>query len=92
MLCARAVTIVSVSVEDRPEERARDERADFLARRALACGWLCVVPGAFLPLLALGGVFFGYQASRYGRREAGITLMVAGALVFAVRLALFLAG
>jgi hypothetical protein len=28
---------------------------------------------------------------RYGRREAGITLMVAGVLVFAVRLMLFLA-
>jgi hypothetical protein len=80
-----------VSVEESPEERARDQRADFLARRAIACGWVCVVPGAFLPLLALGGVFFGYQAMRYGRRDAGITLMVAGVLVFAVRLMLFLA-
>ena len=81
-----------MSAEQTSEDQSREARADFLARRALLCGWLCVVPGAFLPLLALGGVFFGYQVIRYGRREAGLTLLVAGVLVFAVRLALFVAG
>ena len=81
-----------MSAERTTDDESREARADFLARRALLCGWLCVVPGAFLPLLALGGVFFGYQVIRYGRREQGITLIVAGVLVFAVRLALFVAG
>jgi hypothetical protein len=81
-----------MSAEPTSEDHSSEARADYLARRALLCGWLCVVPGAFLPLLALGGVFFGYQVIRYGRREQGITLMVAGVLVFAVRLMLFVTG
>jgi hypothetical protein len=69
---------------------AARSRADLLDDRAVKSGWLMVAIGVLVPLLALGGVFYGVQAARNGRRQAGYTLIFVGLLVFTVRMALYL--
>lgn len=67
-------------------------RGELLERRAIKSGWLCVAVGLLIPLFALGGVYYGVQVARAGRRNAGYTLVAVGLTVFTLRLAFYLSG
>jgi hypothetical protein len=65
-------------------------RAELLVRRHIRSGWLLIAIGVIVPILALGGPFYGVRVSRFGRRGAGAALIAVGFAVFLARLILWL--
>lgn len=64
-------------------------RSELVRRRYLKTGWLIVATGVVIPVLAAVGGYRGWQLTRLGYRREGLPLLVVGAVVFIVRLALW---
>jgi hypothetical protein len=65
-------------------------RGDLLVKRHIRSGWLIIAVGLIVPLLALGGVYYGVKVIGLGRREMGALLIAVGLAVFLVRMILYL--
>jgi hypothetical protein len=63
-------------------------RAELLRRRAFKEGWVAILIGLIVPVVALWAVRVGWNL-RDSQRAQGNALMVVGATVLVVRLALF---
>jgi hypothetical protein len=66
----------------------RRPRAELMRRRALKEGWIAVLVGLIIPVVALWAVRVGWNL-RDSQRAQGNALMAVGATVFVARLALF---
>jgi hypothetical protein len=58
-------------------------------RRYVKSGWLTILVGILLPLLAAGGAYRGWRLIGWGRRSEGLPLLAVGTLVLLGRLALW---
>jgi len=64
-------------------------REELVARRLERVGWLWVLAGVLVPIVALIGCRYGYVLARTGRPRRGWPLVAVALIVFGVRLALF---
>jgi hypothetical protein len=69
------------------EQAAPDSRRALLKRRTERFGWLLLAGGAVFPVCALLAAYAGFTLWRVDKRRSGAALMVAGAIVCAVRTA-----
>jgi hypothetical protein len=73
-----------------PVQARGTARAELLLRRHVKSGWLCIAIGVIVPILALGGAFYGVRVRLFGRPGMGSALIVVGFTVFLARLILYL--
>ncbi len=64
-------------------------RAELVLRRYTKTGWIIVVVGLLVPVLACAGAYRGWRLVRWGRRSQGLPLLLVGGAVFVVRVALW---
>jgi hypothetical protein len=69
------------------EERTPDSRRELLTRRTQRTGWLLLAGGTVFPLCGFLAAVAGFTLWQGGRRRTGAVLMIAGAIVCAVRTA-----
>jgi uncharacterized membrane protein YfcA len=61
-------------------------RSDLLARNYAKRGWIFILVGILIPVLAFVGAFIGWRLASADRREQGLPLIVVGLLVAGLRL------
>ena len=64
-------------------------RREVLLDRHVKTGWLLILVGLIVPVIAIGGALYGVGAVRSGRQKMGALLILAGLAVFAIRLTLW---